>query len=344
MKTLKITILCGFMTMMGFSQTVLTVDNRDQSGGQFTSVQAAIDAASANDIIQILPSPTSYGNFTINKKLTLVGLGHNPVNVGGEVATMSLIRFINNSAGSELKGLVISNISIGTSTTSPNQSNISIRNCRISSISGSGSSTPNLSDGWILEGNYITSNIVPQMNSNNWQIRNNFIRGSIVNINNTCIITNNIFFTPSTSATFFSNAFGPLVNNNMFLATGNLTQIGISNSTITFVSNMTYSYFGSTIAPLAGSNNLDNTNPMFVSATLATIANFYGNNFDLAEGSPGINAGSDMTDIGLFGNGFAFDVNGRPELTPYPESITITNSVVAPGQTLNVNFIATQRQ
>ena len=135
-----------------------------------------------------------------------------------------------------------------------------------------------------------------------------------------------------------------MVNNNIFLATGTLTEIGLSNSSITFVSNITYSYFGATIDPLSGSNNLDNTDPMFENVPFGSVTDFYNNNFNLTSVSPGVNAGSDGTDIGLFGNNFVFDPNGRPNLTPYPESITITNSVVAPGQTLNVDFTATQKQ
>jgi hypothetical protein len=275
-----------------------------------------------------------------------MGFGHNPANTDGEVATISTITFRNNSAGSEIKGLSISTINCSSSTTSPNQDDIRIINNRISS-GVTGSTTDNLSDNWVIEGNYLTSTSIsvnPQNGTKNWQIKNNFFRGSINAADNTCIITNNIFLSTSSSAIFFYSSNGPLVNNNIFLATGTLTEIGTSNSTITFVSNITYSFYGATIAALAGSNNLNNTNPLFVNVPSDAVTDFYNNNYDLTSGSPGINAGSDGTDIGLFGNNFLFDPNGRPNLTPYPESITITNSVVAPGQTLNVNFTATQKQ
>lgn len=346
MKTLKITILCTLLSLFGFSQTVHTVDNRDQSGAQFTDLQAAVDAASLGDIIQVHPSPNNYGSITIDKTLTLMGLGHNPINTNGEVATISNITFINNSAGSEIKGLSFSSINCGSSTTSPNQDNIHIINNRVNSTI-TGAATDNISDGWIIEGNYFSStstNVNSQSGTDNWQVKNNFLRGSIYNLNNTSIITNNIFLSTANSGTFFISCPSPMVNNNIFLATGTLTEIGLSNSTITFVSNITYSYYGATIDPLSGSNNLDNTNPLFENVPFGSVTEFYNNDFDLSSGSPGINAGSDGTDIGLFGNNFVFDPNGRPNLTPYAESITITNSVVAPGQTLNVNFTASQKQ
>jgi hypothetical protein len=346
MKTLKITILSTMLSLFGFSQTVHTVDNRDQSGAQFTNLQTAIDAAGVGDIIQVHPSPNSYGSVTVGKKLTLMGLGHNPANANGEVATLANITFINNSANSEIKGLSFNSVNCGSSTTSPNHDNIHIINNRVTSAV-TGASTDNLSDGWIIEGNYFSStstNINSQSGTDNWQVKNNFLRGSLYNLNNTSIVTNNIFLSTANSETFFISCSNPLVNNNIFLATGTLTEIGMSNSTITFVSNITYSYYGATIAPLSGSNNLDNTNPLFVNVPFGSVTDFYNNDFDLASGSPGINAGSDATDIGLFGNNFVFDPNGRPNLTPYAENITINNSVVAPGQTLNVDFTATQKQ
>ncbi|SDI08447.1 hypothetical protein [Winogradskyella thalassocola] len=347
MKTLKLTILCTLMSgLLSFSQTVHTVDNRDQSGAQFTELQTAVDAANAGDIIQVHPSSDSYGNITVGKMLTIMGLGHNPANTNGVVATLGNITFINNSAGSEIKGVELHRISCGNSTTSPNQNNIHIINNRINNTI-TGSSTDDLSNGWIIEGNYFTynsTNINPQSGTNDWQVKNNFLRGSLYNLNNTSIVTNNIFLSTANSQTFFGSCTSPLVNNNIFLATGTLTEIGLSSSTITFVSNITYSYYGATIAPLSGSNNLDNTNPMFENVPFGSVTEFYNNDFNLSNGSPGINTGSDGTDIGLFGNNFVFDPNGRPNLTPYPESITITNSVVAPGQTLNVDFIAIQKQ
>jgi hypothetical protein len=276
-----------------------------------------------------------------------MGLGHNPANTNGEVAKIQNISLKGNSAGSEIKGLRISRIDAGTASNSVNLDDMHIINNRITSYV-SGSTTDNLSDGWIVEGNYFSStstNIVPETGTDDWQMKNNYMRGFFTKSGNTSIITNNIMLTSSNSHIFFYNCDNPLVNNNIFVSTGNLTEIGVNNSTIVFDYNITYST-ALTIDPLPGSNNLDNTNPMFadVAFTFNEIPDFYTSDFDLAAGSPGINAGSDGTDIGIFGNNFLFDPNGRPNLTPYPESITITNSVVAPGQTLNVNFTATQKQ
>jgi len=125
---------------------------------------------------------------------------------------------------------------------------------------------------------------------------------------------------------------------------GNMTEFGTSGSTnLDFRNNLTFSYIGNTITALSGTN-LDNTNPMFTTAPAATEHDFYNNDYHLLGASAGINYGTDGTNIGIYGNNFLFDMQGRPDLMPYPSTITINNNVVAPGQDLNVNFTAAQKQ
>jgi len=124
-----------------------------------------------------------------------------------------------------------------------------------------------------------------------------------------------------------------------------MTEFGISNSpNLDFRNNLTYSFVGNTIVALPGVNNLDNTNPLFTVAPTGTENDFYDNDYSLMAGSPGINYGTDGTNIGVFGNNFLFDPQGRPDLMPYPTGITINNNLIAPGQSLNVNFSAEQKQ
>lgn len=339
-------LLCAFCFFAN-AQTVHTVDNRDQSGAQFTDLQAAINASVSGDIIQVHPSMTSYGNVTIDKTLTIFGLGHNPENSNGDVAMLAVVTFIDDSGNSELKGLVIGTVTCGNSANNTNLSNIHIINNRFTSQI-LGSETEGLSNDWIIEGNYLSSSsngLIQPRTSHSWQIRNNVLTGGLFGLHNTVIVTNNIFITTLPVFNFFGQCNNPLVNNNIFLATHiDLTEIGITNSTVTFENNITYNYTGTAILELSGSGNLNNQNPLFENVLNDNPIDFYNNNYDLAPGSPGINEGSDGTDIGLYGNNFIFDNNGRPNLTPYPESIEITNSVVLPGQTLNVNFSAIQKQ
>jgi hypothetical protein len=77
MKTI-ITLLCIALFAMNASATVRTVSNNANSPGQFTDMQAAIDASTNGDTIYVHGSPTTYGNIYLNRSLTVIGPGYNP--------------------------------------------------------------------------------------------------------------------------------------------------------------------------------------------------------------------------------------------------------------------------
>lgn len=345
MKTLKITLVFCLFALIVNAQTVHTVDNRSQSGAMFTDLQDAIDAATSGDIIQILPSATSYGNVTISKRLSLVGLGHDPITNNEDLtATIGSVSFYGNASNSEIKGLTLSSVGSGGGVIG-NLDNIHIIHNRIGSIyTGSSGSA----DFWVIEGNYITNTSTGVSTyQDGWLIKNNFMLGGVSALNNTNLVTNNVFFsTASTTDVFFSNCTSTIIINNIFVTNGLLmTEFGITNSTnLDFRNNLTYSYTGNTIVALPGTSNLDNTNPMFTTAPSGTEDDFYANDYHLMAGSSGINYGTDGTNIGIYGASFLFDSQGRPDLMPYPTSLTISNNLLAPGQDLNVNFTAEQKQ
>ena len=133
--------------------------------------------------------------------------------------------------------------------------------------------------------------------------------------------------------------------NNIFLFTGTATAIGVdANTTVSFNNCMTYSYTGQTIADLSGTGNFNNMDPLFTNVPSNSVVDFYNNDYTLTDLSDGKNGGSDGTDIGVFGNNFVFDNNGRPNLFPFPVSMEINNTVVQPGQVLNVDFSASTKQ
>ena len=324
------------------AQTVHTVDNRPESGAMYTTVAAAISAATAGDIIHIHPSPTNYGSITVNKTLTLIGLGHNPANEAGLRASIITVTFNGISTNSVVKGLDIVSIS-GLSGT--NNDGIKIINNRITSTI-QGSQVAGLADDWVIEGNYITVGIIYGYLGDNWRISNNWTGGSFSNMKNTTVIINNVIVNSSSGTpNIFFSCNSPIVANNIFLFTGTANGVGLSSSsTVTFNKCLTYSYAGTTLTALGGGVNFDNTNPIFTNVPTSTVTDFYNNDFSLATGFPGIGAGTDGTNIGVFGRLFDFDINGRPDLSPYPTDINITNNVIAPGQSLNVTFKASIKQ
>jgi hypothetical protein len=92
---------------------IKTVSNNPSSPGQYTSLQAAIDAAALSDTLMIAGSTTDYGTVTIIKPLVLVGAGYN--NPYGNNTTVSTINLNRTSAsiganGVKIMGLIINTI------------------------------------------------------------------------------------------------------------------------------------------------------------------------------------------------------------------------------------------
>ena len=88
------------------------------------------------------------------------------------------------------------------------------------------------------------------------------------------------------------------MNNNIFYVTGGATTIGLTGSTLSASNNLTYAGNGASLSNFPGTGNLNNVDPMFISATNAGIASYYSNNYRVELGSPAENAGTDGMDIG----------------------------------------------
>ncbi|NNF74249.1 MAG: hypothetical protein HKN00_03625 [Flavobacteriaceae bacterium] len=341
MKKLYLIFCFALIPLMGLSQNVITVDNRANSGADYTSVVDAHTNAIAGDTIQVHPSATNYGNLTITKQIVLVGMGHNPANsadnVRAYVVGITISSFAFNTV---ITGLRINAISASTNT---DISGVKILNNYINS-NVTGTSNGN-ADNWIIEGNYFDAGGVNPSGSDGWIVKNNLFDNTtyaMTNFDNTSSFLNNLVLL--TSINFANTCVDPVVNNNIIILRdpGELT-VGLTSSTIAFNNCLTFNPNGGSIGALPGNNNLDNTNPQFVSAPFPSIDDLYNNDYSLGGGSPGVNYGTDGTDIGLFGANFVFDNNGRPDLWPYMTSLNITNSSVPMGQNINVEFTASKK-
>ena len=132
--------------------TIRTVNNGTVGAGQYTSVQTAVDASAVGDTIYIHGSQTSYGNVTLNKRLVLIGAGHNITGTQFNFKTL-------------LDNILLSQ---GNSTTLPTGS--TIKGINFGSIYGSGGTLP--VNNITLERNYISS--YASILGTGWILRNNF--------------------------------------------------------------------------------------------------------------------------------------------------------------------------
>jgi hypothetical protein len=138
----------------------------------------------------------------------------------------------------------------------------------------------------------------------------------------------------------FENCVNLNIENSIILFLGAVETIYLTGNSLNYTNCLSYSYAGSTLAALAGTGNLNNTDPNFID--IGGNPSFSSSkNFNIQAGSPASNAGNDGQDIGLYGNSFAFNAFGYPNQFPFISLMQILNAVVSPGGTLNVKIEAT---
>lgn len=296
-------LIVSFLTLLTISvygQTVWVADNNFNapSGANVKlTIQAAVDAASPGDIIQIQPSPTTYGSVSIDiPNLTLMGIGFNvnkDIPLTSNMGSITLTNNLSNTSdadGTIIKGLNFTLLSPGLNT-GPSYllENILIQNCQLQYIYTPTSYSS--IDGLEVRDCYITSNITSSSGiyfsrpATNVIIRNNLLLFGIAFVSTTPgsnIITNNIIYdgiyvnagSANTKilnnnfigATATENAFNTElqnceVSNNIFYGSTPSIATGGSTSALfqnnTFSNNLIFSTGDNTIPPTGGPGNID---------------------------------------------------------------------------------------
>ncbi len=316
------------------SAEVITVNNNTNAPGQYSSLQTAIDSASNGDTIYVHGSATSYGNVTVKKRLTFFGTGHKPnksnilVSEVGNFQLDSLAGFTG-ASGTKISGFKLSAV-LGYGGTGGTKNVWVSRN-----YFSSGSSKVSVKgSGWTIENNIFQPAYISVGNNANIIIRNNIFNASYVFTSNqpTVVIANNIFL-GSISTSALVSVSNALIANNIFNgSTPNGT--GVDNNI--FSNNITYQTSNNSIpaGTNTGSGNFAAQNPMFTNAPTNTFSYVY--DYTLAAGSPGKNAGTDGTDLGVYGGVMPLvDITGSPAI-PQLKTITILNPVISVGDSLQV--------
>jgi hypothetical protein len=347
MKTKSFLLLALFVAMVsGAFAGIKTVSNNPSSPGQYTSLQAAIDASSLGDTLMIAGSATNYGNITIAKPLVLVGAGYN--NPYGSNTSIDYIYLSRASAslgasGTKIMGIVCTSYLYfngtyagGTSLTQ-NIDNVLIERCRLSTVTFQNyyyhndsirNCLFNLSSN-ISFGNSSLTNIYIHNNI----FDNAYINSGASNLLNTVYLRNNLFINRVTAT--FTTVNSMIIENNIFYGS---EPTGCTNCA--FTKNITYLCTAVPGAGNLGSGNLNATNPMFVTYPPSGGAFSYTYDFHLQAGSPGKNAGTDATDIGIYGGMLPFIVGANPHFPQMMELTLPSGSTVPAGGTLNVHFKA----
>jgi len=332
--TLQFILLLGVLQFLN-AQTIITVDNAIGSEALFSDLQSAISSATAGDIIHILPSEINYGDVTLEKELTLLGFSHSD---SEKKTILTNIRLGENASKSSISGIQLTR-DIIIDNLSTRLTGLVIENCFFRQIYFGDAGVDDI----ILRGNIISTIGSSSRSFNNYTnaiITNNIIE-SIIYLNNHQSITikNNIFFTPSTSNPVinYGSSTGTItVQNNIFYY--NTRGIVDPNTNgVVFENCLAYNVGAGNVATLTGDNNLDNTNPLFVSEEDA-VFNALTDDFHLQASSTAIDKGVSGEDIGIYDDGnFVFNNVGFTSGIPTVKIEAISNTV-APGATISVTI------
>jgi len=359
MKTLIVILLAGFSTA-AFA-TVRTVSNNPTYPAQYTDFAAAQTASAFGDTIYVYGSPFQYPTIVVNKRLVIIGAGYAPNNQYGQPTNIQQISLFKDAGSSDASGTVISGVLcnlIHVTGTLPSN-NITLFRNQIGNINAY---SPGFTDGWIIYNNIITGTINGGSGSRisqsptNMIIANNIISGGISSFNsNTIIVDHNTFLAASNLSTLFNiiitnnilvRSSGDILNN-VVLSTfnnnlSNLNTIGPA-SQYTPTNSFTATYIGSGGGSNSGGGNLVGVDPLFTNVTnFNTYNNTY--NYRLQNTSPGKSAGTDATDLGIYGGTYPFPSGGigtqydTAPMPPIPQvtAVNIQNATIQPNGTLNV--------
>ncbi len=329
--------------------TVRTVNNYITNSAQFSTVQPAITASATNDTIYLHGSPVSYGDFTITKRLVIIGAGYYLSNTINNYTTLvGNITIDTVSVNQALSGLTLQGLTINgqiSNAGTDRANNVLIDRCKVSNITITGS---------------------------NWIIKNSFGSPSfgISSISSNVLISNNIFqtLTISNGSSLISYATGVKVSNNelglfymnpcfYILCVNNIVKNYTSSGATyvannTFSRNITFTDGGPSInfppTNNTGSGNFNNINPLYINYSCPwPNAHYSGDllsyDFNYQTGSVAINGGTDSTNIGISGGPYPtlttkiFD--GRTKI-PLVTDVNIENAYVKPGQSIQIHFKA----
>ena len=327
-------ILLTFIVVEAKSQNLIAMQNGG-SPSFFTKLDSAVSHAQDGDTLY-LPGGYYYlaSNLDISKRLHIVGVGHNP---DSSLATLQTrIRNGNVQLHTGASGGSFTGISLdGDLKFFDNVSNYIVQRCKLSFIYFFQTSAAN---------NVIFQNVIYGISlsggSQPTGFYNNIIDGYMSTCGGNTVFKNNIFLR---GIVIFDMSFtGPVFENNVFL-TYSPFEITFSGTYIVFNNNLFYwnVSFPTTLAgcDLVGSNNFVNLQQGSIFVNQSGNSFNYSHDYHLKPTCPGKNAGTDGTDIGIYG-GSAPWKDGSIPANPHIQHKVIPNTTNQSG-TLNVNIKVT---
>src|SRR5688572_6960344 len=102
MKNKKLVVLAMYVLYsLPVLGAVRTVSNNPTRPAQYTTFSAAQTASAVGDTIYVYGSPFTYPDFTVTKRLVLIGAGYSPNNQFGQPTTISAIILYHDSGSND---------------------------------------------------------------------------------------------------------------------------------------------------------------------------------------------------------------------------------------------------
>lgn len=301
MKTILLTFTFLLLGNLSFAQLKLIAIKGATTDTIATTLADAITLAQPNDKIYLPGGYFSYAGV-LEKPLHIIGTGfQDGMNVFGRTTISGNFNMSNLANGSVFEGLYMSEwFYSGVS-----MSNITYKRCDMRGVLNanyvgwSNCQVVNcvvrevLFMGYLTYGqnNLIENSIITNLNHAQYSTVSNCIIQNIHNCDN-ILVKNNILSAPACGDVYYSTSGNIIMNNNMILSScvGSGYSGGILSESNTI-----------------GFNSIAD---VFVSAASFVFNPTY--NFQLLAASPGNNAGTDGTDIGIFGGNYPWKVGSLP--------------------------------
>lgn len=306
-----------FMAIISQGQSLVAVQN----GGTprfYSILEEAINNAQNKDTIYIPGGAYSFKDswITIDKELHLIGCGHHPDSAKVLPTVLNAhIKLISGASNSSFEGFLLNGDFVVPSD-DEDVDNITIQRCSFSSIRLS-----RLSEYWLVSENVVIGAVIGGYNSpyaKNNVFTNNFIGSTIYYFgqNNTfknnyincngcnfnlidgCYFTNNIFDL-NHSEPFIYQVIASVFENNIFFWSNYIPASCINKNNI----------FSQSSSTTFNNNNLKYFD--------------YKEDYHLKPDSPGKNAGTDGTDIGLYGGAYPWKEGAIPS-NPHYQRVQIS--------------------
>lgn len=358
MKRIYTILLSAFIVCVSYEvkATSWTVSNNPAIIAQFylgtNPLKAAVDSAEVGDTIYVHPSPNDYSSFHSNaplaKKLVFFGGGWNRYGVDDHQTRIDYINMTSQASGCVFDGFFFLASTNDVSIVANDADDITIRNCRfdISDFSEEAISTSGACVNWsiincIFTGDDDTEHgIVLGTDDFDFIIQNCIFRGAAIeNASNTSIHVRNCAFLYLDSNTLVGllNCSYTNVDNCIWANIPvNTCTSCVFNNNLSFGCGGTCSFLNS---GSTGFNNLEGVDPTLVFTSWPGSSFSVTNDLRLIEGSPGIGAGNDGTDIGVFGGPFPFvwgtNYSGSPK-TPQITELGLINPFIIENGSIQV--------